>query len=255
MSENHNEADGFLRAARQIRLARSTADVASALLRSVSTGSPRSSMEWRRRAAARTAAESTLRRLELSLNQRSASSPERASDLRIKTRKTLERILRPVSRLDQVDLYRFSDMAVASIASIAGAIDVLKSATEQCINETCAWLTLGGRLFAPAKAAEFAEQRGLEGNELEDLLYAAGKPLLKVCKTFEASNLGQLRVLRNHPDYDLTLIAVLDASTADAPLIRIKLQDLDAPAQAEEPSRVEPDDSRFPARLLRILVS
>lgn len=250
-----DDAKDFIQAARRIRLAESCADVASALMLAVLTGTPRDQREWRRRSAARTAAVSCLRGLELTLMQRSASSPELASDLRIATRKSLERILRPVSKLDAVDLFRFADMAVASIATLAGATDVLKPAAEKCDGRICAWLTLGGSLFVPARATEYAEKKGLKQAKLEELLRSAGEPLRKACAASVAARVGQLHARRDHEAFGLSLRATLDASSTETPVICIELAELTQPETLNFESTTETDESQFSARLLRVLVS
>lgn len=250
-----DDAKDFIQSARRIRLAENCADVASALIRAVLTGTPNNQREWRRRAAARTAAASQLRSLELQLIQRSAASPELASDLRIDTRKSLERVLRPVCILDAVDLFRFADMAVASIATLAGSTDMLKPAADKGDSRVCAWLTLGGKLFTPAKAAEFAERKGVGSAALESMLQQAGTPLRRACKSDTAANVGQLHARRDHPEPGLSLRATLDASTTETPLICIELADIEQPEPAFEPGNASLDESQYSARLLRVLVS
>lgn len=250
-----DDAKDFIQAARRIRLAESCADVASALIRAVLTGAPRDRREWRRRAAARTAAANQLRQFELLAIQRSVASPELGSDLRISTRRALERFIRPVSKLDDVDLFRFADLAVASITSLAGSTDMLKPAAEECDGRVCAWLTLGGSLFVPANAAEFAEGKGLGNKEFERMLRAAGNPLRRACEAGASGLIGQLHARRDDAASELSIRATLDASTMETPVICIELADINQPETEYNPPANEPDENRFSARLLRVLVS
>ncbi|MBZ0135736.1 MAG: hypothetical protein K8I27_05135 [Planctomycetes bacterium] len=251
MSSLPDDADSLIRAARRIRHAASCADVASALLRAVVSGSPANAHEWRLRATVRTAAEGCLRRLELNLIMREGDTPGQRRDLRVSVRKALQRILRPVSGLDEVDLFRFSDMAVSGIATLS---DATEAAVDQDAQQVCALLSLDGRLFIPARAAEFACSRGVSRQSLEALLLGAGRPLQMACRGTDASHPGYLRARRDHKEYGLSLRAVLEASSGTGPVIRVELSELDAPDLPPDDTAPTPDDSRFAARLLRAYV-
>lgn len=256
MSDLPDDARNLIRAARRIRLAGSCTDVASALLRAAVAGSPEDAKEWRLRAAVRGALESSLLGFQLNLSQRAMESPERANDLRLLTRKTLERVLRAVSKLDNSDLFRFADMAVSTVAALAGSTDSLDVVTgERNPDRVAALLSLSGKLFIPAEAAEFAQKRGLSRTSLTALLTRAGDALRKAVGSRHASRVGDLRLRRDCTEYNLSLRAALDTGNGRPPVIRIELTRLDAPDSPPAHTTLETDDSRFTARLLRVLAA
>jgi hypothetical protein len=244
--------DSFLQGARRIRHAGSCADIASALLLAVASGSPGSPAEWQRRAGARAALECVLRRLELTIVRTGQSSPESASDLRIRARRELTRLASAVSGLALSELSGYADVAVSAAADLARATEAMARAAVEEAAAPCAYVSLGGNLFMRASV----RPHGIPEDRLEAILLAVAEPLRRACESSEAGSLGRLHLRRDFPDLHLSLRATLDTSTSDTPLIRIELAD---PAQPEENAgeieRPEPDQGRFCARLLRAVVN
>lgn len=243
----------YVEAARRIRSAGNCADVASALIRAVLTGTPRDRREWQQRTAARTATENELKLLEMRLMQASAGSVEMGNDLRISCRQKLERILRRVSRLDGVDLFRFADVAVTTAAALAGSPAVLQSARENCIGRICAWMTLGGSLFVPSNATEFAARYDVSSEDLNLLLLRAAQPLRLAIDAGGVTRVGLLHTRRDI-DAGLSLRATLDGSGSSTPVIRIELTAAELPDRPSEDAEVLSDAGAYSARLLRALV-
>ncbi|MCA8913180.1 MAG: hypothetical protein KDB82_15880 [Planctomycetes bacterium] len=255
-----NHADSLLNAARLIRRAGSVADVASAALRAVVSDSPRTSSEWRLRGVVRSAVECRLHRLELLLVQKTASSPEMGSDMRIEAGRHIQRVLSAI-HTDRELVAQVADLAVSAVARLATASDAITRALAEARRSNTAkpqaFATMGGRLFIPAPAHEFARRHGMDEEQFSDALLRVTQPLRRACESNDVCRIGQLRYSRRLAESGVTICAELDTSTDAhaAPLIRIEFRDgADAPANQAPPQAPEPTLERYSARLLRRLV-
>ena len=171
MRDEEQSAERYLHTARKIRRATNPAEVASAVIAGVTQDLPDSVEEWRRRAIARRAVETTLRCLQISIMQRAIASPEMASDLRIEMRKHIARVLASVAKV--ADCTQIAELAVSAVTPESAAESMVKAAREvrsKDAKQPVAVCCLAGKMLVSSPALEFARTRGVEEDMLARLL-------------------------------------------------------------------------------------
>lgn len=259
--ENEYQTDAFVRAARLIRQAGSVAEAASAVLRAVVDGSPRTAKTWRLRAVVRSTVEARLHRLELLVARKLATSPEIASDMRLDAARHIARVLAAVSANSELNA-SVAELAAHAVTHLSKSSDALTRALSDARQSTpgrpLAFATMGGRLFTASPVLEFARAHEIAEAELDQILQQVAQPLRRACESEDVCHIGQLRYSRRIEQHGITVRAELNTATDvhAAPLIRIELLAADETTAAATPqASPEPSGDAYSARLLRQLVS
>jgi hypothetical protein len=237
---NHDEAaQNYLDAAINIRRAGSVAEVAQATVGALT--------DCDRPDVTLGAVQACLQTLELSLVQRTASSPELASDLRIETRRKLIRLMGAFALTDIAS--EIAELAVQAVAALATTSHAIVEAAEKSRQLPVAFAGLAGAMFVSIPAREFTRTHGVDEARLHQLLAQVAAPIRRACEAHGVCNVGELRF--SSQVQGIVASARLDRSKDDAPLIRIRLH---LAGQEPEPAADDPPPPAYPARLLRRLV-
>ncbi|MCA8914428.1 MAG: hypothetical protein KDB90_03375 [Planctomycetes bacterium] len=256
MPDDNEKAEQYLRTARKIRRASSASEIASAVISGVSDMTPKTAVDWRRRAFARRAIEAALHGLQISIEQHAIASIELASDLRIGTCRQIVRLLSGLAGHE--DSLPVAELAVATVAPGAETNSLVRASQQLQSNSAktpLAVSSLGGQLLVSTSALEFAAARGVDETSLHSILGEAAAPVRRACAAVDTCQVGELRFSRILPDLDMTVVAQLDGSAGGRPVIRLTLGQAASPPQAARLNPAPLADEAYPARLLRRLVS